>query len=113
VPALTSAAPRIAPAVVARAPAAAPLPALKAPAPAIADAPRPNPALETAVKKSGATKSEWLVVLQPEAASAEASAKAAPEAAKPHVDAKAEHALSQREYEAYIAKKRREPYSNL
>jgi|GEM_PF-2873590 len=98
-PVLAQAAPR---AVMPAPPAAVAKPA----APVMAEAPHANPAPETAVRKSGSSKSEWLVVLQPEAAAAAA-------AAKPHADAKAEHALSQQEYEAYIAKKRREPYSNL
>ena len=84
-----------------------PAPALAA---AIASAPEPAPAspkMETAVRKSGSTRSEWLVVLKPEQPAAEALPKVPP--APP----KAERSMAQHDYDAYIAKKRRDPFSNL
>ncbi|UUZ54301.1 hypothetical protein LP419_39025 [Massilia sp. H-1] len=70
---------------------------------------------ETALKKAGHSKSEWLVVLQPEAAAPKAPASPPATAAggTPNANLRADHALSQREYEAYVARKRRDPDSNL
>lgn len=83
---------------------------------AVTAPPVASAAPETALKKAGHSKSEWLVVLQPEAApppKAPASAPATAPGGTPNGNLRADHALSQREYEAYVARKRRDPDSNL